>query len=441
MKAKGGRMKSSITEDMKNFTALKHWAAILMAGVSSFIFSPSSFSSDWPEFRGPTQQGQSTAAGLPTEWSPEKNVVWHNDLPGRAWSSPIVAGGVIYLTNAVGTKDSTDPHDTYSLRLVALQASDGKLIWDKEIFVVEQPHTLGVHGKNSYASPTPVFENDRIYAHFGHFGTACLDVKGNLVWKNQKLAYKPVHGNGSCPVIVDDVLIYNADAAENPFIVALDKATGEVRWKINRESDSKKKFSFCTPLLIDVNGVKQLISPGSNVVSALNPKDGKEIWRVRYEGYSVVPRPIYGNGLIFMSTGFDHAVALAIKPDGKGDVTDTHVAWRADKNAPLTPSMLLVDNDLYMVADNGIVSCLDSKTGEVIWSERVSRQCSASPLYAEGKIYIQDELGVGYVLKAGRKLELLGTNDLKNKSLASYAVSGQHLIIRTQEHLYCIGQP
>lgn len=396
---------------------------------------------NWPEFRGPTQQGKSDAVGLPTEWSPSKNVIWHNAMPGRAWSSPIVANGVIYLTNAVGAKDSTDPHDTYSLRLVALQAADGKLIWDREIFKVEQPHTLGIHGKNSYASATPVFENDRIYAHFGHFGTACLDAKGNLIWKTQKLAYKPVHGNGSCPVVVDDLLIFHADAAENPFVVALDKATGEVRWKINRKSDTKKNFSFCTPLLIEVNGEKQLISPGSNVVSALNPKDGREIWRVRYEGYSVVPRPIYGNGLIFLSTGFDRASVLAIKPDGKGDVTDTHIVWRADKNVSLTPSMLLVENDLFMVADNGIVSCLDSKTGEVIWSERVSRQCSASPLYADGKIYIQDELGGGYVLKAGRKLEVLGTNDLKNKSLASYAVSGKHLIIRTQEHVYCIGQP
>jgi outer membrane protein assembly factor BamB len=352
-----------------------------------------------------------------------------------------VIGDRIFLTNAVGEKDSTNPHDTFSLRVQALNAVDGKMLWDTEVFHVENPQTFGTHGKNSYASPTPVFEDGRIYAHFGHLGTACVDENGKVVWKTSEAAYKPQHGNGGCPVIVDDLLIFNADALDAPFIVALDKQTGKVRWKIPRTSDAKKKFSFCTPLVIEVNGAKQLITPGSNVVSALNPKDGSEIWRVRYDGYSVVPRPVFGHGLLYLSTGFDHASALAIRPDGKGDVTDTHVAWKLDKGSPLTPSMLLIGNDLYMVSDQGIVSCVDAVSGAVHWQERVSRVTSASPLYADGKIYIQDELGGGYVLKPNSaSLELLAQNDLGEKSLASPAVWKDKLLIRTQSALWCIGK-
>lgn len=413
---------------------------VLTVLISAFTFPPSVFPEDWPEFRGPTKQGHSAATGLPVAWSRDRNVVWKTELPGRAWSSPIVIGDRIFMTNAVGAKDSTDPHDTFSLRVLALNAADGKVIWDTEVFRVEQPHKQGIHGKNSYASPTPVFEDGRIYAHFGHFGTACLDDGGKVLWKSADLRYQPVHGNGGCPVLVGDLLIFNADAAEAPFIAALGKADGRLRWKAARESDAKKKFSFCTPLLIEVNGSQQLISPGSNVVSGLNPKNGREIWRVRYEGYSVVPRPVFGHGLVFLSTGFDRPSVLAIRPDGKGDVTDTHVAWKLDKGAPLTPSLLLIGDDLYMVADQGMVSCVDARSGAVHWQERVARGTSASPLYADGKIYIQDELGSGYVLKPGHRLEVLAKNDLGEKSLASPAVWQSKLLIRTQFALWCIGQ-
>jgi outer membrane protein assembly factor BamB len=398
---------------------------------------------DWPEFRGPTGQGHALAAGtagLPVEWSPTQNVRWKADLPGRAWSSPVVAGGVVYLTNAVGAKDSTDPHDTFSLRMLALDGATGKVVWDQEIFVVSDPHKAGIHGKNSYASPTPVFEDGRLYAHFGHFGTACLDTSGKILWKNQQIVYSPVHGNGSCPVIAGDLLIYHADAASDPFVVALDKDSGKMRWKANRKSNAKRTFSFSTPLLIEVDGKAQLISAGSNVVSALDPKDGSEIWRVDYEGYSVVPRPVYAHGLVFLSTGYDRAVGLAIRPDGKGNVTKSHVEWRMEKGAPLTPSLLVVGDELYSVADNGIVSCFDAKTGKLYWQERVARQTSASPLYADGKIYIQDELGNGYVLQPGRSLKLLAKNELGDKSLASYAVLGDGLLIRTQKALYWVGR-
>lgn len=395
---------------------------------------------DWPEFRGPEKQGHSSATGLPTQWSQQKNVTWKAALPGRAWSSPVVVDDVIYLTNAVGSKDSTDPHDTFSLRVMALDAKTGAPLWDTELFKVDSPHTAGIHGKNSYASPTPIYEGGRIYAHFGHFGTACVNKDGKVLWKNDTIKYSPVHGNGGCPVLVDGLLVFSCDAAANPFIAALDKDSGRLRWRADRASDAKRTFSFSTPLVIEVKGGRQLISPGSNALCALDPKTGKEIWRVRYEGYSVIPRPVYGHGMIFFSTGYDRASALAVRVDGKGDVTDTHIAWKIDKGAPHTPSMLLIDKDLYMVADNGMVTCADAVSGKVYWQERVARQTSASPIYADGKIYIQDEMGGGYVLKPGHTLQLLSRNDLGEKSLASYAIWKNRLLIRTQFALWCIGQ-
>lgn len=395
---------------------------------------------DWPEFRGPQHQGHSEATGLPLQWSPTKNVVWKAELQGRAWSSPIVVNDVIYMTNAVGAKDSTDLKDSYSLRVMALRAADGGVIWDTEVFTMESPHAMGIHGKNSYASPTPIFENGRIYAHFGHFGTACLSADGKVIWKNDTIKYSPVHGNGGCPVLVDGFLIFSCDAAQDPFVIALDGATGKERWRTPRKANARNTFSFSTPLVIEVDGKKQVLSPGSNVLAALDPATGREIWRVRYEGYSVIPRPVYGHGLIFISTGYNEATVIAIRAGGTGDVTDTHVAWRLDRGAPHTPSMLLVGDELYMVADKGMVTCVDAKTGKMHYQERVARQTSASPLYADGKIYIQDELGNGFVLKPGKTLNILAKNELRDKSLASYAVWQNRLLIRTQSALWCIAQ-
>jgi len=417
--------------------ALRSGFAILALSVA---VATSIKAEDWPEFRGPTRQGISTATGLPTVWSTTKNVKWKKDLPGRAWSSPIVIGEVIYVTDAVGRKDSTDPHDTFSLRVMAINALDGATLWDQEIFVVDQPHTQGIHGKNSYASATPIYEDGRIYAHFGHFGTACLDAQGKILWKSNEVKYMPVHGNGGCPILVKDLLIFHADGATNPRVVALSKDTGRLRWQVPRTVNFKKPFSFCTPLLIEVDGKPQIISTGSGVVSALRPEDGREIWKVRHEGYSVIPRPVFAHGLVFACTSYDRSSILAIKPDGQGDVTDTHVVWRMEKGAPHTPSPLVVGDDLYLQADNGLVSCVEARTGTLKWQERVSRQSSASPIYADGKIYLLDEQGSGYVIKPGPRLELLAQNDLGDKALASYAVVGKNLLIRTQHTLWCMGE-
>jgi outer membrane protein assembly factor BamB len=392
---------------------------------------------DWPEFRGPGAQGHSDAKGLPEFWSTTQHVAWKATVAGVGWSSPVVIGERIFLTTAVSTSGKEEATADRSLRVLALNAKDGKPVWDEEIFTANSPRA---HRENSHASPTPVFENGRLYVHFGHLGTACLDAaEGKVIWKTQEFAYVPVHGNGASPVLFEDLLIFSADGDKEPKVIALDKNTGKQRWAFARQSGANKKFSFCTPLIIDVAGQKQLITPGSGVVNALNPKDGTEIWRCDYDqGYSVVPRPVYAHGMIFISTGYDKPSVLAIKVDGKGDVTGTHLAWRIDKAAPHNPSMVVIGDELYFAADNGILSCVDAKTGAVHYSERCCTPVWSSLLAADGKIYLQDKKGLGVVVKAGKQFKILAQNDLGERSQASYAVIGSDLLIRTEGHLYRI---
>ena len=388
---------------------------------------------DWPEFRGPTGQGHASAGNLPTEWSDSRNVAWKQSVPGRGWSSPVLKDGRLYLTSAVNGEDSAK----LSLRTLCFDAGSGKTLWSTEVFSVDGGGKI--HAKNSQASPTPLVAGGRIYIHFGHNGTACLDTQGKVIWRNSTLGYAPVHGNGGSPILVGDALIFSCDGNDQPFVVALDKKNGKVLWKTGRETPAKKKFSFSTPLLIEVAGKQQVISPGSGAVCAFDPKTGREIWRARYgEGYSVVPRPVYGHGMIFIGTGYDTPTVMAIRTDGKGDVTDTHVAWTMKKGAPNTPSLLLVGDEVYMVSDGGIASCVDAKTGAVHWQERVGGNYSSSPIYAKGLIYFQNEEGTGVVVKAGKVFEKVATNVLGERTLASFAAGDGTLFIRTEQHLYKI---
>ncbi len=411
--------------------------ALLSAAGLALALSNNVAAADWPEFRGSNAQGQSEATNLPLTWSPTAGIAWKAAVAGVGWSSPVVIGERIYLTSALPIGGVEDPKADRSLHALALDAATGKPVWDVEIFTATSPR---MHRKNSHASPTPVYEEGKLYVHFGHLGTACLDaVTGKTIWATQEFAYSPVHGAGSSPVLFEDLLIFSADAEKDPKVIALDKTTGKQRWAFARQSEAKKKFSFCTPLLIDVNGQKQLISPGSGVVNALNPKDGTEIWRCDYgEGYSVVPRPVYAHGMVFVSSSYDKPVLKAIKVDGKGDVTETHVAWTIDKAVPHNPSMAVIGDELYFVADNGILTCADAKTGQIHYSERCTGPISASLLVADGKLYLQDEKGLGVVVKPGKTFEILAQNDLGERSLASYAVIGSDLLIRTEGNLYRI---
>jgi outer membrane protein assembly factor BamB len=388
---------------------------------------------DWFQFRGPDGQGH-TDAKLATEWGPGKNVTWRKEIPGLGWSSPVVVAGKIYLTTAVPQNKG------FSLRALRLDARTGAIEWDREVFK-EGADAPQPHSKNSHASPTPVVEDDRVYVHFGHMGTACLKAAdGSKVWTKQELKYDPVHGNGGSPVLVGKHLIFSIDGTDLQAVVALDKTTGAVVWKTSRENAKlPKTFSFSTPLVITVGGQQQLISAGSGVVMSLDPKTGKEFWRATYgTGYSVVPRPVYGNGLVYVCTGYDSPTLIAIKPDGTGDVTKTHVAFTVRRNVPLNPSPLVVGDALYLVSDSGILSCRDAKTGEERWTERVGKAYSSSPLYAGGLIYLLDEAGTTTVAKPGTSYDPVATNKLGEKAQASCAVDGTALFLRTGKALYRI---
>lgn len=388
---------------------------------------------DWPEFRGPDKQGVVTTP-LPTQWSPQENIVWRKELPGQGWSSPVVAGEKIYLTAAIPTSESG-----YRLSLLVVNAATGELA--EPITIFEQPATAPkIHAKNSHASPTPVVDGQNLYLHFGHQGTACCTMEGAIVWRNSQLSYPPVHGNGGSPVVIGDHVIFTRDGGNISRISALDKRTGELAWEVERGVKANKQFSFCTPLLIQVAGRDQLIVPGSNVVQSIDPSNGREHWRVQYTGYSVIPRPIYESGLVFVSTSYDQATLLAIDPTGSGDVTQTHLKWTAKSGAPHTPSLVADRGTVIMVSDKGVASCLDAISGSERWKKRLGGDFSASLLLAAGQLYAFNEAGVCSVLKlTAANPESLSTNDLGERTLASPAVIDNDLLIRTASALYRIG--
>jgi outer membrane protein assembly factor BamB len=364
-------------------------------------------------------------------------VAWQVPVPGAGWSSPVLVAGRLYLTTALSAGDEAN----LSLRVLCLDATDGKVRWDTEVFTPARPGSR--HDKNGFASPTPIARDGRLYVHFGHLGTACLDLAGQVLWRQADLGYSPVHGNGGSPALVGDRLFFSCDGAENPFVVALDAKSGKKLWQTVRDTPAKRKFSFSTPLAIEVDGRPQVISPGSGAVCAYDPADGRELWRARYgEGYSVITRPVFGHGLLFVSSSYDRPVVYAVRPAGaQGDVTDSHVAWTHAKGAPNTPSTILVGDELYFVSDAGIATAVEAKTGKVRWSERLGGDFSASPVFADGRLYFQNETGTGYVVKPGQTYELLAKNDLGERTLASYAVDDGALFIRGEKHLFRIGKP
>ncbi|MFO0916293.1 MAG: PQQ-binding-like beta-propeller repeat protein [Pirellulales bacterium] len=418
--------------------------ALLAVGLSTGPNRPAA-GAEWNQFRGPNGDGHAAEATLPLQWSAdgrEPTRQWKVRIPGKGWSSPVVLGDAIYLTTAVSAGSAEDESTDVSLRLIRVNLHTGRIELEREIFRQDGATAPPIHDKNSHASPTPIVVEDRIYVHFGHQGTACLDLNGEPIWKNNQLAYEPQHGNGGSPILVDDLLIFSCDAASDPFLVALDASTGQVRWKLPRTAEATKKFSFCTPTLIEADGQWQVICPGSNVVSANDPATGRELWQVRYEGYSVVPKPVWGDGMVYVCTGFDSPSLLAIRTAGAtGDVTDTHVAWKATRGIPHTPSLILHDGLLFMVSDDGIASCLDAKTGQNLWRERLGGNFSSSPILAGDRIYFFSEEGKTYVIRAARSYELLAENDLDEQMLASCAVVDQSLIVRTADHLYRFAEP
>jgi outer membrane protein assembly factor BamB len=394
----------------------------------------------WPEFRGPTGQGLSSAKKLPTEWNGEhrRNIAWRQAIPGRGWSSPVIHDGKIYLTTAVPTGEEGDLSSPQSLRSLCLDAESGKILWDKEVFTQKGAKT---HDKNSHASPTPITDGKFLYVHFGTHGTACLDLEGQIIWESHKLIYDPEHGNGGSPALGGKALVISCDGTDKQFVVALDRRSGDELWRRARPPNSGRGFSFSTPLIIEVGGMSQVISSGSDYVVSYDLEEGDEVWRFNYpNGYSVVPRPVFAHGLVYVCSGFGSQRIWAISPDGKGDVTKTHLKWQRVRSVPLNASPLIAGEELYTVSDEGIASCLDAKSGEEKWQKRLEGHFSASPLYAAGKIYFTSEDGETFVIEAGKKEgEILGRCPLGERTLASFAVSGGAIFIRTEKGLWRVG--
>lgn len=395
--------------------------------------------SDWPAFRGPQGDGVARRADpqqIPLTWSPSKNVRWRSELPGQGWSSPVVAEGRVYLSAAVPAEG-----EDYDLVLLMVDAESGTI--EKQVTLIEQRAATSpaIHLKNSHASPTPIVTDDRVYVHFGHQGTACTTRDGQLVWVNRELSFPPTHGNGGSPILVDQRLIFTCDGGESPSIAALNAADGSLAWRTPRQVEAgKKTFSFCTPTPIEVDGRTQVIAPGTDSVLALDPRDGHVLWKVRYDGYSVVPKPIFAQGLVILSTGFGRTKLLAIRPDGHGDVTDSHVVWESDRGIPKTPSPVADQGRVFIVSDDGIATALDARSGSVHWKQRLGGNFSASPLLVGDRVYFTDESGVTTVVRADEEYEKLAENDLGERTLASMAVADGALWMRTAEALYRIEQ-
>lgn len=392
----------------------------------------------WPQFRGPDGQGHSQAANLPLEWSTTKNITWKTPIPGKGWSSPILLNGAIYLTTA-----TQDDSGAVSLRAVCVDAKSGKIKWNNEVFRTTQNEVEQIHSKNSLASPTPVTDGLRVYVHYGHMGTAALSFDGAILWRQTELKYPPLHGTGSSPVLSGNNLILNCDAASDPFVAALDCPSGAIVWKTPRNTAARNNFSFATPLVIELDGKKQIISPASGFVGGYEPKSGEELWRVRYgDGYSVVPRPLFAHGILYVCSGFNSPNLYAINPKGaSGDATNTNVVWEQGRSVPKTPSPIIIGDEIYFVSDNGVASCLDAKTGEVHWRERLDGDFSASPMYADAKLYFPNETGTTFVVEASKTFKVVAKNDLGETLFASPIAINETLYLRTESHLWKIEKP
>lgn len=389
----------------------------------------------WPQFRGPQGDGHAVATGLPLHWSETKNVRWKRTIPGVGWSSPVILGGQIWLTTAL--------EEGRSLHAVCVDQADGRIIHDVEVFRVK--NAISVHATNSHASPTPVIEPGRVYVNFGTTGTACLDTSNaKVLWRNTELVLDHEVGPGSSPVLYGDLLILTCDGYNVRYLAALDKRTGKAVWNKPRPGDLNKNGTinkaFSTPLITRVENRDLLISPSAQQVVAYEPASGDVAWLVHYDGFSNVPRPVVGCGLVFICTGYGKPELWAIRPNGKGDVSSTHVEWKYQRQVPAKPSPILVDNQLYLIADMGVLACLDGFTGTEFWRKRLDNSYSASPIYADGRLFFCDEKGTTHVVEPGRKFKKVAENHLDGRMMASPAAVGKALYLRTDTTLYRIEQ-
>jgi outer membrane protein assembly factor BamB len=408
---------------------------------------------DWPQFRGPNGDGRSDSRGLPLSWSETNHVKWKTPIHGRAWSSPVIFDRQVWLTTA--TEDGKE------LFAVCIDRESGKVVHDLKLFDIETPQFA--HKFNTYASPTPVVEKDRVYVTFGSPGTACLDTKtGKVLWERRDFVCNHYRGAGSSPILHGDLLFLQFDGSDHQFLAALDKNTGKTVWRVERSIDFRDlgpdgqpqaegdfRKAFATPHVAVFDGKSVLLSMGAKASYAYEPVSGKELWRVEERtSHSASTRPVVGRNLVFLPTGFSKGQLLAIRPGAAGEVIDANatepastsrrlaIVWKSKRNVPCKPSLLLVNDLIFMVDDGGIASCLEAETGSEFWRERVGGNYSAAPLYAEGRIYFFNEEGKTVVVAANRQFQKLAENELGDGFMASPAVSGKALFLRSRTHLY-----
>ncbi|TWU50534.1 outer membrane biogenesis protein BamB [Rubripirellula tenax] len=416
----------------------------------------------WPQFRGASGDGIVASQSVPTAFGEDQNVTWKTGLPGRAWSSPVIADGTIWVTTAV-ERAATDEErlemmrasgieekkmkqlaiaKAIELKLISVDLESGSVVSSTDLAVIEKPDAI--HSLNSYASPTPVIDGDSLYCHFGTYGTFRVDRKsGEVVWQ-RRLPLEHGVGPGSSPLVHGDVLVLIQDGMDRQYVTGLNKRTGETIWEADRPPfenatpDTSK--SYCTPIVItDSAGREQLICMGAQWIVAYEAKTGNEIWRLRHgKGFSVVPRPLFQDDVVFFSTGFGKPELWAVRVDGSGDVTDSHVEWTTAQGIPARPSMVLHDNRLYMVSDNGVASSKSAVDGEEFWKERLGGDYSASPTLIGGLIYFGSHDGKVTIVKPGDEPEIVAVNELDGKIMASPAVIDGALIVRTDAALYRI---
>ncbi len=436
LKSMGGKGKQ--TETMDRGTEAGGLSKRYRAGMLALVFGAVALpaAADWPQIRGPRGAGHSRATGLPQTWSELENVAWKVPLPGLGHSSPVIFGDSLWLTTALA--------EERSLRALGLDVTTGEIRHDVEVF--RPAAWQASHPENSYASPTPVIEEGRVYVHFGAYGTACLDTAdGKVVWRRDDLVIDHEVGPGSSPILFEDLLVVNFDGTDQQFVAAFYKASGELAWRAERTfaegNKGPHRKAFSTPIVVYHRGRPQLVTAGADQVTALEPRTGERIWEVRFEGYSVVPLPSVGLGRVFVDTGYVKPHLFSIRLGGRGDVTETHVDWRYHWQVPANPSPLLVGDRIFLMEDWGIATWLDARRGEHLWRRRLGGRHWASPIHAHGRIYTWSAEGETLVLAAADEFRELARNRLDGTIHATPAVHGHAFYVRTTTHLYRLEEP
>jgi len=429
--------------------------------------SASGIAGDWPQWRGPSGNGISEESGLPVRWGTGDHVKWKAPLAGLGASSPVVWGDRVIVTSQEGivpivqgvqpllARDDDDlsrrenpiggrqnkavnPKGEVTLIVEAFRRTDGTRLWKYSAKATGDFPQL--HEKHNLATPTPVTDGRRIFAWFGNGEVFALDMEGRLAWTRhlgtEYGSFLTPWGHGGSPALYKDTLILLCDHSENSYLLALDKETGKQRWKVDR---GKGRISHSTPTVVQGPNRDELIINSSERIDAYNPQNGTLLWYTGTQRQTPIPTPVFHDGIIYLSRGYRNSDFMALRSGGNGDVSTSNILWRAPNGASYVPSILYYDGLVYVTSEVGIVTCADASDGKTVWKQRLGGVFFASPVAGDGKIYMVSETGETFVLRAGRSAEILAKNELDERILASPAISGKNLFLRSDGALFCIG--